>query len=111
MTRKFVNYEYWPDGGLPDAPLGHDQTIPKNSWVQYDGDALPPRVIKDPTTFTKEEKQIIALLDMVVTDAEFGKPHRIEWAGASHTVNNAHGPNWEGRFSTQRDYYLWVEEI
>jgi len=111
MKRELVNYKYWPDGGLPEGPLGHDQTLPKNCWVQYNGNDPTPRVIKDPTTFTEEEKQIIALLDMVITGAEFIKPHRIEWAGASHTVNKAHGPNLEGRLSTQRDYYLWVEEI
>ena len=111
MTRELVNYEYWPDGGWPGNPLGHDQTLPKNCWVQYDDNDSPPRVIKDPTTFTEEEKQIIALLDMVVTGAEFSKPHRIEWAGASHTVNKSRYPTGERESRTLRDYYLWVEEI
>ena len=86
MTRKPINYEYWL---VPNPGVG----IPANSWVVVNNHQAPRRKII--ATFTEEEKEIIALLDMVCSVEMWTV---VKARGYVHTV---------AQQSAFRDYFLW----
>jgi len=92
MTRKLINYEYWL---VPNPDVG----IPANSWVVVNDEQkhqAASRKIRATFTFTEEEKEIIALLDMVCR--AFSERAEVKARGYVHAVYQQ---------SAFRDYFLW----